>query len=90
MKRLPLVLGIASVAAILCLVGLYCIRFFALDSCLDAGGVFDYVALSCRTDVQSLPVGSLIRPPLALSLLVAGAGLAILSLVLARSARRGL
>lgn len=90
MKRLPLFLGVASAAAILCLVALYCIRFFALDSCLDAGGVFDYASSSCRTDVQSLPVGSLIRPPLALSLLAAGAGLAFHSLLLARSARREL
>ena len=90
MKRLPLAFGVAAATTISFLVGLYVVRFLALDSCLDGGGVFDYVTLSCRTDVQSLPAGSLVRPQLALSLMVGGVGLAILSLLLGRRARRGL
>jgi hypothetical protein len=88
-KRLSFVLAVAAAAPILSLLGLYAIRFLALDSCLDSGGVFDYIALSCRTDVQSLPVGPLVRPPLAQALLAAGAGLAVLSVLFGRRARRG-
>jgi len=30
-------------------------QFFAVDSCLDRGGVFDYAHDSCRFDVITLP-----------------------------------
>jgi hypothetical protein len=30
-------------------------QFFAVDSCLDQGGVFDYAQDSCRFDVMTLP-----------------------------------
>lgn len=90
MKHLPLFLALVGAASVLSLAALYTIRFLALDSCLDSGGVFDYAAVSCRMDVQSLPVGSLVRPPVALALLATGAVFATLSLLLGRRARRGL
>ena len=37
----------------------------AVDNCLDAGGVYDYVAGACRHDVEKLPAtpGPWIRTP---------------------------
>ena len=31
-------------------------EFWAVDSCADAGGTFDYIAQACRFDVQAFPV----------------------------------
>jgi len=30
-------------------------EFLAVDRCLDSGGVFDYTAGKCRSDVEHLP-----------------------------------
>lgn len=30
-------------------------EFFAVDACLDSGGVYDYASGQCRHDVQRLP-----------------------------------
>src|SRR3982074_1850290 len=51
----------------------------AVDNCLDAGGVYDYVAGSCRHDVEKLPVtpGPWIRTPDFGSLSVALAAAAV-------------
>ena len=51
--RTLIIIGIAAIVA----TAMPTLReFFAVDSCLDGGGVYDYAAQICRTDVQSLPV----------------------------------
>ena len=73
MKRFGQVLSVFAVAAMLSLAGLFAFRYLSRDACLDSGGVFDYVALICRTDVQTLPVGRLVDPLLASFLLAVSA-----------------
>jgi hypothetical protein len=34
-------------------------EFLAIDRCLDSGGVFDYTAGRCRSDVEHLPISPL-------------------------------
>lgn len=38
----------------------YIYRWLAVDSCLDRGGIYDYVSHVCRYDVLSLSVGPLV------------------------------
>jgi hypothetical protein len=62
----------------------------AVDACLDGGGVYDYAAGTCRTDVQSLPSGSIawLRVPDRGSLMVgAFVALAILRLFVTQDRR---
>jgi hypothetical protein len=57
---------IIAVAAVLVAVLFPAAReFSAVDSCLDGGGVYDYVAGACRHDVERLPAtpGPWIRTP---------------------------
>ncbi|HEU4994177.1 MAG TPA: hypothetical protein VFT29_05130 [Gemmatimonadaceae bacterium] len=68
--RIPLIVGLAGLVATL-LPGIR--ERIAADRCLDRGGVYDYVAHACRTDVQTLPSGpsSLLRAPDAGSIVIA-------------------
>jgi hypothetical protein len=62
----------------------------AVDACIDGGGVYDYAARTCRTDVQSLPSRpiALLRVPDGGSLMVgAFVALAILRLFVTHDRR---
>lgn len=72
MKRLGQVLCVFALIATLSLAGLFGYRYLLRDTCADGGGVFDYGALRCRTDVETVPVGRLVDPLLAIFLLAAG------------------
>jgi hypothetical protein len=72
MKLFGRVLGIFGIGVLLSMLGLFVFRYLSSDACLDGGGVFDYAALLCRTDVQTLPVGRLVDPLLAIFLLALG------------------
>jgi len=72
MKLFGKMLGFFGIGVALSLLGLFVFRYLSRDACLDSGGVFDYAALLCRTDVQTLPVGRLVDPLLATFLLALG------------------
>jgi hypothetical protein len=67
LQRIPRVLQVLALVALLGLLALYCVRSIAADSCLDSGGVFDYISYVCRNDVNSLPSGTLVEPIVAFS-----------------------
>lgn len=84
MNRLRIVLALLAPASLLVLASLFVSRYLLRDSCLDAGGVFDYAQLACRMDTQSLPVGRLVDPLLASSLVALSGCSAAMSLWLGR------
>jgi hypothetical protein len=76
-------LGLIALVAALVATVLPSVReWLAVDTCLDAGGVYDYATRVCRTDVASLPARgwSPLRAPDRGSLVVA----AIVALAMAR------
>jgi len=73
LRNLPRVLDVLAIVSFLGVGGLYYYWFLARDSCMDAGGVFDYVSHVCRKDVQTLPAGWLVSPTLTWSMLLIAA-----------------
>jgi len=69
----------------------YARQFFAVDSCMDRGGVFDYSRAACRFDVTTLPYEAYSAQyrSLILAALVLSAAFAILAVVRGRPRREG-
>lgn len=65
------------------LLGQCTVEFFAVDACLDAGHLYDYVRGLCRSDVEQLPYIPYLERNLWLlvaAVVSIGAGIAILKI----------